>query len=179
MLLDPEIPISDEDKRRWHLRHAIDKVYANSAMTPELIREIAQHSEDMGHSSEDGLNNYIAGQVSNQYKIHVNDDYWNAPSYARDNKGDAAHLEYKVDVTEQLDNVQKCKDAGFFDDKREDTLWKACEGRVVASIPLEVMEYIKHNYGLDQSNPDFMKEIRRIAYFHDDRIIRACLVNDF
>ena len=170
--------ICDDDKRRWHLKHAIEKVYNNSPMTPEMLRELVVHSEDMGESYEDGVNAYIAGQVLDQYKIHENDDYWNAPSYARDSKSNVGHLEYKAEVSNQLDDIQRCKDAGFFDDKRPDTFWKACEGRVVASFPLEIITYIKHTYGLDQSDPDFMKQIKRIAYFHDDRILRACLVGE-
>ena len=171
--------ITDDDIRGFHLRNAVNKAYTNNSVDPTIFKTIAKHSIDTGVNQEDVLAEYVAHQVLQNYKLEENNEFWSKAAYAQKKNDTVAHLEYKADVTDQLENVQKCKDAGFFDDKREDTIWKACEGRVVASIPLEVMTYIKHYYGLDQSDPDFMKQIRRIAYFHDDRVIRACLVNDF
>ena len=162
--------MSDEERQRFHMKRAVDEVYVNNPPSTELHQQLLRQSRDIGRDPDEAMINYMTAQVLDQYKFHIDEDRW----WREDNC-----VEYKVDVTKQLDSVQTCKNEGVFDDKKKDTFWKACEGRVVASIPLEVITYIKHQYGLDQSDPDFMKEIRRLALVHDDQVLRGCLVNDW
>ena len=171
--------MSDEDRQRYHMKRAVDEVYVNNPPDEEFRKKLQKYSQDTGQDPDEVLNRYMTWQVLSQYNLHINDDFWNAPAYQREKGGAGMHLEYNVDVQDQLESVQTCKDAGIFEDKRPDSFWKACEGRVVASIPLEVMTYVKHKYGLDQSQPDFMKEIRRLALERDDRVLRGCLVNNW
>ena len=162
--------MSEKDRQRHHMKRAMEEVYVNNRPSFEFQKRLQKYSRDTGQDPDDVLNDYMTKQVLSQYKFHIDEDAaWRTPSY----------LEYKADVTDQLDSVQTCKDAGIFDDKRPDSFWKAVEGRVTASFPLEVMTYIKHTYGLDQSNPDFMKEIRRLAYEKNDQVLRGCMVNNW